>query len=119
MFVAVLLCGFHDLVEGDRFGDRARPVERMRHLVDETGFEHQEEAFGILFEHLDRGVEAFGEVGLLGELLHGVALPLMAVDPAVHVARVEEPEKLRGVARLGERFAIGDELVARFWKRSM
>ena len=32
----------------------------------------------------------------------------MAVDPAVHVARVEEPEKLRGVSRLGERFGGSD-----------
>ena len=112
---AVGLGALDHLVEGDRVAHGAGPVERVGVLVHEARLEHQEEAVLVLLEHFDGGVEGFGQIRLVRELLDGVALPLVAVDPAVHVAGVKEAEQ--AVGRLAgdgaEHFcAVRDELVA-------
>ena len=115
MFVDIFLSTFNHLIEGNRVADGARPVERVRELVDQAGFKHQEEAFLVLAEHFDGSIKRIRQVGLIRELLHRVALPLVAVNPAVHIAGMEESKELlrRLAVNGGKQFGtVRDELVA-------
>ena len=105
----------HHLVEHDGVVNGALPVQRMRVLVHQTGFQHEEEAVGILGKHLERGVHGIGEVGLIRELGHRALLELLAVERTVEVAGVEQAEQtirrlFHDVHKLGAR---GGKRVAR------
>ncbi|MPL74776.1 hypothetical protein SDC9_20593 [bioreactor metagenome] len=107
--------GGNRLVEFDRVDHGAVPVERVGHLVDRGAFDHQEEALGVLRKLVERGRGHRDEARLIGELLDSAHLQLIAVEPAVHVAGVEQAQHLAAVragggGKLGR---VGRQRVAR------
>ena len=88
----------HRVVEHDGVVDRTLHIQQMGVLIDHSGFHHQEEAGVILRQDGQRGLDLFGQVGLLGKLLDAAALQEFAVQRAIHVSGGEQAEQL---ARIG------------------
>ena len=105
----------HGLVELDRLDHGAVPVQRVRHLVDRGRLDHQEEAVFVPGQLVQRRFGHLDQARLVRELVDGALLQLVAVQPGVHVAGVEQAQDLAavGAARGVKLGRVGRQRIAR------